>query len=182
MSTVSQTSGKIKDKLFKAWDGLPTWGKGVVGVAVATGLFFVGKKVYEKVFPSDSQKNNALMLKTINNEIDYYRSQGMINTFPESSYFEFANTCYEGMRYAVGDNYGAVEDTLKKMNNDLDVALLIKAFGSRQNYVFGIDSGSPMDLFTFVQSELGSEWAGLTSYRVNSINNNWAGKGITYKI
>jgi hypothetical protein len=67
-------------------------------------------------------------------------------------------------------------------NNELDVAKLIKAFGTRQNYVFGLPAGSSMDLLTFVQDELGNEYGGLTSYRVSSINADWKKKGISYQI
>jgi hypothetical protein len=67
------------------------------------------------------------------------------------------------------------------MNNNLDVALLIKAYGFRQRYCFGIPAEGIMDLFTSVQAELGEEW-GFTNYRVDNINNAWARKGITYRI
>ena len=44
---------------------------------------------------------------------------------------------------------------MKKMINDLDVAKLIKAFGKRPDYCFGIPTGE-FDLITYVQKELGS--------------------------
>jgi hypothetical protein len=68
------------------------------------------------------------------------------------------------------------------MNHTLDVAILIKAYGQRQNYTFGIPTGEPRDLFTNIRAELGAEWAGLTSYRITQINNNWNAKGIKYQI
>lgn len=86
------------------------------------------------------------------------------------------------MRFAVGDDYATVESTMKKMQNDLDVAKLIQAFGTRQDYAFGIPTGNPMDLFTYVQKELGNDWGGLTNYRVKNINADWKKKGITYQI
>jgi hypothetical protein len=103
-------------------------------------------------------------------------------SFPESAYSTFANTIYNGMRYCAGDDYGTVETTLKKMKNDLDVAKLIKAFGKRQDYCFGIPASGELDLFTYVQKELGNDWGGLTNYRVKNINADWKKKGIKYEI
>lgn len=170
------------NNMFKWFHELPTWAKGVIAVGAAAGTYVVGKKLYHLAFPSDTEKRNKELTNNIDSEIKKYQDAGLTPSYSDSQYNIFANTCYEGMRYAVGDNYGSVEDTLKGMNNDLDVAKLIKAFGFRQNYDFGIESGLPMDLFTFVNSELGSEWLGLTSYRVTSINQNWKAKGITYQI
>ena len=85
------------------------------------------------------------------------------------------------MKYCVGDDYGSVRDTLMKLKNDLDVNLVVKAFGQRQGYCFGIPAGEPKDLFTFVRSELGSEYGGITSYKMDAINKDWAKKGIKYK-
>jgi hypothetical protein len=108
--------------------------------------------------------------------------KGLSPTYPDSQYNLTANQIYDGMRYAAGDDYGSVETNLKKMNNNLDVAMLVKAFGFRQDYLFGIPEGEPKDLFTFVKSELGNEYFGITSYRLKNINANWKGKGITYII
>ena len=60
--------------------------------------------------------------------------------------------------------------------------MLIKAFGFRQDYAFGVPTGEPKDLFTFVNSELGNEYGGLWSGRVKGINSDWKKKNITYTI
>jgi hypothetical protein len=39
-----------------------------------------------------------------------------------------------------------------------------------------------MDLFTYIQKELGNEYGGLTNYRVKRINEDWSKKGISYQI
>jgi hypothetical protein len=175
---IKETSGK----LYTSFNALPPWSKGVIALGVGLGLFFVGKKFYHIVFPNDSEKRNKELVKAIDNDIDKWHGSGMMASFNQAEYQAQANTCYEGMRYVIGDNYDSVEETLKKMKNNLDVALLMKAFGVRQDYALGIDTGEPKDLFTFVQSELGDEWGGLTSYRVKSINADWTKKGITYQI
>jgi hypothetical protein len=167
---------------WKAYMSLDPWARSLIGVGVAVGTGFLAVKGYKALFPSDATKRNKEMTKNIDNEISQFRSQGIAQSYELSQYGIYANTCYEGMRYAVGDNYASVEETLKKMNTDLDVALLIKAFGFRQDYAFGLPTGEPKDLFTFVQGELGADWGGLTDYRVQNVNADWLKKGITYKI
>jgi len=170
------------NNLGKTFNNLPPWARGIVfvgGIAIV-GLFSI--KIYKKLFPSEQAKKNKELQKEIDVEISNWIKKGQKASFSDANYLTFANTIYEGMRYGIGDNYGKVVDTMLLMNNNLDVAKLIKAFGVRQNYLFGIDTGSPLDLLTFVQSELGSEYLGLTSYRITKINNDWAKKGITYKI
>ena len=171
----------MKVEAYKYYKELPPWAKGVVVVGGAVALFFVGKKLYSIVFPSAEAKRNAELTRNIDTEIARLQKTQKA-TFPDSSYNTLANTIYNSMRFAVGDDYGAVQDSLKKMKNDLDVAKLIKAFGTRQDYAFGIPVGDKMDLLTYVKKELGNEWGGLTAYRVTDINKDWAAKKITYTI
>jgi hypothetical protein len=171
-----------KAGFYDYYKDLPSWAKGIVIVGGGAIVFLVGKRVYDKVFPTDQAKKNQELVNNISSEIKVAQSNGDKPTYLDSNYVTFANTAYNGMRYAVGDDYAAVESTLKSMKNNLDVAKLIAAFGNRQNYAFGIPVGNPMDLFTFVKSELGNEWGGLTSARVTSINKDWAAKGIKYQI
>ena len=168
-------------KVYQYYKDLPQWAKGIVVVGGSAALFFVGKKLYTIVFPSAEEKRNAELGRNIDTEIGRLQNSQKA-TFPESTYNTLANTIYNSMKFAVGDDYGAVQDSLKKMKNDLDVAKLIKAFGSRQDYAFGIPVGGKMDLFTYVKKELGNEWGGLTAYRVTDINKDWAAKKITYTI
>ena len=166
----------------KYYEQLPPWAKGVVFVGGALVVYMVGNKVYKKVFPSAKDVANRQLLTNVNSDISKFQNKGLKPSYNDSNYITLANTIYEGMRYCVGDDYAAVESNLKKMNNDLDVAKLIKAFGQKQNYCFGVPTGGEMDLFTFVKKELGNDYGGLTDYRLQSVNKDWSKKSITYKI
>jgi len=169
-------------KVYQYYKDLPPWAKGVVVVGGAVVVYLVGSRVYRAVFPTEAQRKNRELEKNIDSEISKMQGNGKKASFSDSNYNTFANTIYNSMRFAVGDDYGTVESTLKRMKNDLDVAKLIKAFGLKQDYFFGLPAGDKMDLFTFVQKELGNEYGGLTNYRVKKINEDWSKKGISYQI
>jgi len=169
-------------KAYQYYKDLPPWAKGVVVVGGAVVVYLVGSRVYRAVFPTEAQRKNRELEKNIDSEISKLQGNGKKASFSDSNYNTFANTIYNSMRYAVGDDYGTVELTLKRMKNDLDVAKLIKAFGVKQDYFFGIPAGDKMDLFTYIQKELGNEYGGLTNYRVKRINEDWSKKGISYQI
>jgi hypothetical protein len=154
----------------------------LIGAGIVS--FIILKKVYDLFFSikAAEARRNRELVDNVDKEIVKHSLRGFKPTFNDSQYNLYANQVYEGMRYAVGDNYGLVENILKLMKNDLDIAKLIKAFGFRQDYAFGLPTSQPKDLFTFVQSELGEDWGGLTNYRIDSINKDWKGKGITYKL
>jgi hypothetical protein len=172
----------MKDsKVYQYYTELPQWAKGAVVVGAGLVLFLVGKRVYKAVFPSDEERRNKQLEQDINDDIRQNQQNGIKPSFSDSQYVLFANTIHNGMRYCVGDDYGTVEVTMKKMLNDMDVAKLVKAFGKRKDYCFGLPTGE-FDLFTYVQKELGNDYAGLSNYRVKNINADWSKKGIKYQL
>lgn len=172
----------MESRVYAYYKDLPQWAKGAVVVGSLAAVGFVGYKLYRQLFPSQDERQSQQFVNAVSGDIEKYRFQGLRQSYPDAQYAAFANSIYESMKYAAGDNYGSVVDTCKKMQNNLDVALLVDAFGLRQDYFFAIPTGKPMDIFTFIKSELGNEWGGLTDYRVKQINTNWESKGITYKI
>jgi len=137
--------------------------------------------LYKFIFKDPQDKTNEQIIKDSDKELKEYLKKYKLS-YPPSQYGAFANTIYESTKYGIGDNYGAVVQTLKKLNNNADVVTLVKVYGARQNYVFGIPAGEKRDLFTNIKAELGNEYGGLTSYRLDQINNDWKKKGITYKV
>lgn len=172
----------MANKVYQYYKELPPWAKGAVVVGGGLVAFLVLKRVYKAVFPTEAEIRNKALERNIDSEISKMQGSGKKPTFSDSNYNAFANTIYNSMRFAAGDSYSNVESTMKRMQNDLDVAKLIKAFGTRQDYFFGLPAGNPMDLFTYVQKELGNDWGGLTGYRVTRINEDWKKKGIKYQI
>jgi hypothetical protein len=170
--------------MSNTFNNLPPWAKGTIAVAVTgvavVGIFY-GIKGLKSIFNRSSEDvADKSLAKSNDEELDKNKTK-LRASFPLSQYPAMANQIYEGMRYGLGDNYGSVEEVLKKMKNDLDVNYLVKEFGKRQGYIFGIPEGGERDLFTFVRSELGTEYGGLSDSRLVSINKNWLGKGIRYK-
>jgi hypothetical protein len=161
--------------LGKAYSDLPKWAKGVlaVGALAATAALIITIKKMIKT--AKSEKDLTTWKKELQQLENKYKA-----SYSDAQFQAFANQIYESIKYSVGDDYGLVVTIMKRMNNDLDVALLVEAYGKRQRYAFMIPIGEPMDLFTTMQAELGSEYGGITNYRIGQINTDWAKKGITY--
>ena len=77
-------------------------------------------------------------------------------TKPEGLYAIMANQIYDYLkRSAIDDNKKAAFELLYvKVLNDADIAKLIKYFGLRQEFAFGVPMGQPKDLNQFVTSNL----------------------------
>ena len=77
-------------------------------------------------------------------------------TKQEGLYAIMANQIYDYLkRSAIDDNKKAAFEILYvKVLNDADIAKLIKYFGLRQEFAFGVPMGQPKDLNQFVTSNL----------------------------
>lgn len=158
---------------------LPSWSKGVIALSFVAILLFLIFIIY-KAFNKKDIEGTSFDIKKINKEIDSFRKKGLLQSYNNSQYDSFADSIYKSMRYLGQDDYDRVEKVLIKMNNDLDVALLIKSFGLRQDYIFGFPVHGKMDMITYLQKELETDW--FWNDRVSYINKDWAKKGITYKL
>jgi hypothetical protein len=170
-----------KNKVYQYYTELPGWAKGIVVIGGSVVLFLVGRKLYKYAFPSQEEIDRKKLSQEVDNEISDFEQAGQKPSYTDSQYTSFANIIHNSMRYCAGDDYGTVEATMKKMKNDIDVAKLIKSFGVKKDYCFGINTGE-FDLFTYVQKELGNDYGGITNYRIRNINDDWRTKGITYQL
>lgn len=86
-----------------------------------------------------------------------------------------ADQIYQNLRYtALDDNKNDAVYQLTRVKNGADLANLIKFFGKRQEYFFGIPAGSQMDLQQFVRSNLSSS-------QIAAVNDNYLRKAIKYR-
>lgn len=153
----------------------------IVQIALAGGGLYLVYKTYSLLFKNAQEKTNQAIQDQTKKELDVILKNTKL-TYPPSQYLAWANIIYNSTMYGLGDNYGAVRDVLKLMKNNADVLKLVQAYGSRQNYVFGIPQGEKRDLFTNLRAELGDEYFGLYTAKLNEINEDWLKKKISYKI
>jgi hypothetical protein len=92
---------------------------------IAGGLF-VGYKII-KFFIGSS---NSIAAAT--NEVKNLTLKGVIPTYPDSSYTQWASSIVSAGFNTLGTNEQAIYDIFRKMMNDLDVAKLIVAFGNQR--------------------------------------------------
>ena len=100
---------------------------------------------------------------------------GVDLTKSKAEWDQIADTIYNDLRFsAISDDKADAGYQVARVKNDADMIYLIKTFGKRQEYLFGLPSGSPMGLTEFITSNLSRE-------KINIINSNYASKGIKFK-
>jgi hypothetical protein len=110
--------------------------------------------------------------------IDTYIDNAIRLQTPTKSVGEWtiiANNIYESLRYSgLSDDKDNAVYQLARVKNDADVATIYKAFGKRQEYVFGVPYGGLQDLVNFVKSNLSSD-------QLNTVNDNYRRKNIKFR-
>jgi hypothetical protein len=102
-------------------------------------------------------------------------ARGLALTKSKAEWDAIADTIYNDLRYsALADNKDDAGYQVARVKNDADIIYLIKTFGKRQEYLFGLPSGSPMSLSEFITSNLSRE-------NINLINDNYIRKGMNFK-
>ncbi len=129
--------------------------------------------IYLKFFRKSKEEKAAE--ETADEAIKKAKHQEALLSYDKFAYNGYADSIYEALRYsAVSDDKPAAVETLKKMKNDADVTQLIAAFGTRQEYFFGLPTGSSQSLPQFVTGNL--------SYDQRSdVNADYASKQIKYQ-
>lgn len=100
---------------------------------------------------------------------------GLQRSYTDLQYSTIANVIYESLKDSwIADDKGQAERALLLMLNDLDVSLLIKAYGRRTHRMFGIPDGGPKDLAQAISGELSES-------RKANINRDYGLKGIRFR-
>jgi len=145
-----------KGGIYKFYTELPTWAKGVVGVAVIGGIGLIGYGLYKKFHKTEGEKNAEESLKDTNNDIKNLLKLQKPSYIP-AQYGAFSDALFEAMN-GLGTDNESLFNVFRKMKNTLDVLLLIQAFGIKDYtddkvFIFNI---KPMNLNQWISAELSS--------------------------
>lgn len=145
--------------------------KNVTYAAYAIGGLIVAKKIFD-YFKSDSKNT----LEDVQKEAVKLEKEGVKPSRSLGQWEIVADSIYNSMKFSyVSDNKSNIERQLKMVQNDLDLALLIKAYGTRQHYTFAFPDGNKTTLIGQIAT------GELSDSRIQSINNNYAQKGIKFR-
>jgi hypothetical protein len=148
-----------------------------VGIAVAAYLIVI-KPLFQSLGITKSaeekakEKSDAANINEIEKNLN---ARGLALTKSKAEWDMIADTIYNNLRYsAIADNKADAGYQVARVQNDADIIYLVKTFGKRQEYLFGLPSGSPMSLNEFITSNL-------TRENINLINDNYTRKGMSFK-
>jgi hypothetical protein len=148
-----------------------------VGIGLAAYLVVI-RPLFQKlgiVKTSEELKKEKTEAANIEEVEKNLNARGIDLSKSKAEWDEIANTIYNNLRFsAIADNKADAGYQVARVQNDADVIYLIKTFGKRQEYLFGIPSGSPMGLTEFITSNL-------TRENINLINDNYKRKGIKFR-
>jgi hypothetical protein len=86
-----------------------------------------------------------------------------------------ADQIYNDLRYsAVSDNKDSAGYQVSRVKNNADFWILFQQFKKRREYLFGVPSGSLMNLQQFINSNLSKD-------KIAKINDNYRRKGIKFR-
>jgi hypothetical protein len=118
------------------------------------------------------EKSDAANINDIEKNLN---ARGIDLTKSKAEWDQIADTIYNDLRFsALADNKSDAGYQVSRVKNDADIIYLIKTFGKRQEYLFGLPSGSPMGLSEFITSNLDRT-------NIDLINDNYSRKGMKFK-
>jgi hypothetical protein len=118
------------------------------------------------------EKSDAANISDIEKNLN---ARGIDLTKSKAEWDQIADTIYNDLRFsALADNKADAGYQISRVKNDADIIYLIKTFGKRQEYLFGLPSGSPMGLSEFITSNLDRT-------NIDLINDNYSRKGMKFK-
>jgi hypothetical protein len=151
----------------------------IVTYAIGAGItyFLIVKPLLVKLGVIKSAEEIAAEKENKEN-VDAYIDATIKSGTPTKSLGEWTligNQIYEFLRYsgASDDKNGAMMQIMR-VKNEADVATLLKAFGKRQEYFFGIPYGGLQNLVSFVKSNLSDS-------QIATINDNYLRKNIKFR-
>jgi len=133
--------------------------------------FFVLKPIFEKLGITKTKEEI---------DRDKAKEKFLVNTGEKPTKSEgewaiIADQIHEDLRYtALDDDKADAAYQTARVKNNADLKLLYKNFGKRQEYFFGVPSGSEKDLQQFLRSNLSDS-------QIQIINQNYRNKNISFQ-
>lgn len=122
-------------------------------------LYRIGSVLADKLNLSNAEK-----------DIQDAEKAGQTPSYSSATYSQLADKIYAAVMYTWGTDEQAIYDVFNQMKTNLDVALLIKAFGKRRLE------------FSTQEMELGGHLSNdLDSSEISKLNDILSSKGITYR-
>lgn len=135
----------------------------VIVLVVIIYFMFFGKDEAEKQLQDFEDEQNEL------------EKEGETLSFPLLQYSSYADQIQDNLdKSSIADDKDLVEDVLLRMENTIDVLQLIKAYGKRQRYFFGIPDGSATNLSQTILDEF-------KSTRINRVNKEYESRFINFQ-
>ena len=146
---------------------------------LAIGGYFVASKILEGLGlkKTSEQKEQEKLSKTGREKFiedtlknpNKSQTAGGKPTRTEGQYALWADQLYEFLRYtALDDKKNDAFNLLYiRMQNDADIAQMVKYFGKRQEYAFGLPIGQPKNFSEFISTNL-------TSKQIQTLNDRYA--------
>jgi hypothetical protein len=149
----------------------------LIGGGIVALLYFgIINPILKKVGIKKTQEEKDTEIKNaaiINKQVEVSK-KAVKQTKTDAEWKVIADQIYNDLRYsAISDNKGDAGYQVARVKNDTDFWILFKYFAKRREYLFGIPSGSLMNLQQFINSNLAKS-------EINKINDNYKRKGIKF--
>ena len=153
-------------KIKNVFLGIPAWAKGVILIIIVLLIAWLVYKFYKNVAPKTQEEKN------IDKDKNDFINQGQKPSFQRSWYNGSADKLYSlgrGQRLGGTDEQG-IYAVFVQLNNDLDLTLLIDAFGMKRKSFSLTDA----NLQGWIAEELNPE-------EIKALNNILARRKIKYR-
>jgi hypothetical protein len=155
----------------KSFTGLPTWAKGIIGVAVVGVTIYALYKL-KNTLSGDKESDNKEG-RDVLNELEKESKKKQASYAP-SQYKTFANTI-ETAGFDVGTDEAAIYSTFRKLKNNTDYLMFLNAWGQPNRKVYEWGIGRNMTLPQYLRYEMSDS-------EIKKVNEILASKGITYRV
>lgn len=115
----------------EVWNGLPTYAKGVIAIALVAAAGFAGWKIYKFVVGLKDSGGSRAENKDAASELRALKAKGMKPSFSASQYTQWANQLKEAFD-GCGTAWETIKPIFEKLRNDVDWLTLRQEYGTRK--------------------------------------------------